>query len=77
MAAQDILRSANKHVVRLTYVGNIDGDPKIDEESLEAKWLNSNDIKRLSTDELDIYFRELIDKSIIILFRLVIKLDIF
>src|SRR6266404_9251940 len=37
LAAQDILKSADKHVVRLTYTGSIDGEPKIDGDHLEAK----------------------------------------
>lgn len=65
MAAQDILRVPGRHVVRLTYVGNIDGQPKIDEESTEYKWFTADEIKVLSYDELDIYFKELLEKGII------------
>lgn len=63
VAAQDILKSADKHVVRLTYLGTIDGHPKIDEESLEAKWFTPNEIKSLDVSTLDSFFKELIDTS--------------
>ncbi len=65
IAAQDILRIAGRHVVRLTYIANIDGEPQIDEENTEWKWFSGEEIKKLTIDELDIYFKELLDKSII------------
>ncbi len=65
MAAQDILRVTGRHVVRLTYVANIDGEPTIDEESTEYKWFTADEIKSLSDEELDIYFKELVDKGVI------------
>jgi len=66
VAAQDILKSADKHVVRLTYIGEMDGEPKIDEEHLEARWFTSVEIKALGVGELDSFFKELVDKEIII-----------
>ncbi len=65
MAAQDILRVPGRHIVRLTYVGNNEGEPKIDEESTEYKWFTAEEIKALTYDELDIYFKELVEKGII------------
>jgi ADP-ribose pyrophosphatase YjhB (NUDIX family) len=65
MAAQDILRVPGRHVVRLTYIGNIEGEPKIDEESTEYKWFTADEVKALSYEELDIYFKELVEKGII------------
>lgn len=71
VAAQDILKSADKHVVRLTYVGELDGEPVInnnyndDSEQLEAKWFTSDEIKKLSLTELDSYFKALVDDKII------------
>ena len=67
VGAQDILKSDDKHVVRLTYTGEIDGEPKIDEESLEAKWMSADDIRTLKPEELDSYFKELLDNKSIIL----------
>jgi 8-oxo-dGTP diphosphatase len=57
VAAQDILRE-DRHVVRLTYLGEIEGEPKIDEEHIEYDWFSSEEIKNLK--EIDKYFRELI-----------------
>ena len=76
ISAQNILKIAGRHVVRLTYVGEIDGDPKIDGPStgsgpngdhLEAKWFRGEEIKLLGAEILDSYFQELITKEIIIL----------
>ena len=65
VAAQDILKSADKHVVRLTYIGELDGEPKIDEEHLEAKWFTADEIRALDEKDLDSFFKELVDKNII------------
>ncbi len=63
VAAQDILRAEGRHVVRLTYVGEIDGEPKIDNDHLEAKWFTAEEIKKLGESELDLFFKELLDKK--------------
>ncbi len=65
VAAQDILRINGRHVVRLTYVGRIEGDPVIDDEHEDAKWFDISEIRKLSEAQLDIYFKELVDKGII------------
>lgn len=65
VAAQDILKSADRHVVRLTYIGEIDGQPKIDEEHLEAGWFTAAQIKAMDVTGLDSYFRKLVDEEII------------
>jgi ADP-ribose pyrophosphatase YjhB (NUDIX family) len=62
VAAQDIFPQ-DRHVVRLTYVGSIDGEPKIDEEHTEFQWFTSAEIKGLKN--LDKYFKELIENKII------------
>lgn len=64
IAAQDILRVPGKHVVRLTYTGNTKGEPAISEESLEFGWFTADEIRGMSSDELDIYFKELLDKML-------------
>ena len=64
VAAQDILRVPGRHVVRLTHIGKIDGHPKIDEESLEFGWFDMEDIKKMKEEELDIYFKELLNKGL-------------
>ncbi|MFA6006134.1 MAG: NUDIX hydrolase [Candidatus Paceibacterota bacterium] len=65
VAAQDILRIPERHVVRLTYQGTIVGTPKIDSESLEYKWFTKEEIFKLSQKEIDIYFKELIRLKLI------------
>lgn len=67
VSAQDILRVEGRHVVRLTYTGEINGEPKLDDDHLEVKWFSSEELKSLSDTELDIYLKELIEKSILIL----------
>lgn len=63
VAAQDILRIAGKHIVRLTFVGEIDGMPELDEDHTEFRWLTEEEV--MNIDHLDIYVKELIDKRII------------
>lgn len=38
VAAQDILRIKGRHVVRLTYTADINGEPELNDESLEFGW---------------------------------------
>jgi len=64
VAAQDILRVSGKHIVRLTYTGIIDGSPKIDEDHSEWKWFTLDELKALSEQDLDGYFKELLDKGV-------------
>ena len=64
VAAQDILKVAGRHVVRLTYMGSIEGEPKItDTDHSEWKWFTLKEIKNLSAEELDSFFKELLDKG--------------
>jgi ADP-ribose pyrophosphatase YjhB (NUDIX family) len=63
VGAQDILRVPGRHVVRLSFQGQIDGEPKLDDDHLEAKWFTLEEIKALPEAELDIYFKELLDKN--------------
>ena len=80
VAAQDILvhrytdsadnkdksiNNINKHVVRLTYIGEIEGEPIIDGEHTEAKWFTAEEIKNLDSAVLDSYFKELLQNKII------------
>ncbi len=64
VAAQDILRVPGRHVVRLTYTASISGEPQIDEDHLEWKWFTMEEIKKMTGEELDIYFKELLDKKL-------------
>lgn len=64
IGAQDILRIQGRHVVRLSYLGEISGEPTIDEESNEYRWFTLEEIKSLPMDEIDMYFKELLDKNL-------------
>ncbi|MEI7709609.1 MAG: NUDIX hydrolase [bacterium] len=59
LAAQDILR-ADKHVVRLTYLGKIDGEPTLDQDHDAYKWVTLEEIK--NEHGLDQYFKEVFSK---------------
>ena len=59
IAAQDIMRT-DKHVVRLTYLGQIEGEPVLDEYHDSFKWVKPEDIKKEAG--LDPYFREVFNK---------------
>lgn len=58
IAAQDILRLAEKHVVRLTYVAEVDGTPQLDEDHSEFGWFTIEEMKHMK--DLDIYFTEVL-----------------
>jgi len=60
VAAQDILAVPGKHVVRLTYIGSIDGEPTLDEDHTDFGWFTIEEIKKL--ENLDNYFAQLLDK---------------
>ena len=67
VGAQDILnveRFPGRHVVRLTYTADAQGTPQIDEESLEYRWLAREEIEALPENELDQYFKEILNKSL-------------
>jgi 8-oxo-dGTP diphosphatase len=57
--AQDILRP-NMHVVRLTFVGHIEGEPTLDFEHTEYKWLSKEEA--LAQNDLDPFSREVFSK---------------
>lgn len=62
--AQDILHYENKHVVRLTYVANCEGEIILDTtENTEYKWLTLEEMKR--QEDLDQYVKEILDKGLI------------
>jgi 8-oxo-dGTP pyrophosphatase MutT (NUDIX family) len=57
----------DKHVVRLTYTGEIEGQVKIDEESVEFGWFSEEEVKNINKKEIDQYFKELVDKGVVFL----------
>ena len=58
LAAQDILRK-DKHVVRLTYLARVDGEPKLDEDHSSYKWLTLDEVK--NEKNLDQYAKEVFE----------------
>lgn len=55
--AQDIIRSPEKHIVRLTFHANAEGEPILDDEHLEFKWATLEDVRKMK--ELDEFTREI------------------
>jgi ADP-ribose pyrophosphatase YjhB (NUDIX family) len=63
--AQDILRKAGYHVVRLTYIGEARGKIKLDkEENDEYKWFSLKELKKLK--DIDIYLKELMKTNFVL-----------
>jgi 8-oxo-dGTP diphosphatase len=57
IAAQDILRN-DKHVVRLTYMGEIEGEPKLDKDHDSYMWLSLKELEK--KEGIDQYFKEIL-----------------
>ncbi|MBI2579622.1 MAG: NUDIX domain-containing protein [Candidatus Aenigmarchaeota archaeon] len=62
VAAQDILRIEGRHIVRLTYVGYANGNPVLTDEHTEYGWFTVEEMKGM---DLDIYFKEVLDKWVV------------
>ena len=64
VAAQDIMPNPEKHVVRLTYVADTEGEPVLDtSENTEYRWLSVEEIKK--QEGLDKYAKEVLEKNLI------------
>jgi ADP-ribose pyrophosphatase YjhB (NUDIX family) len=62
--AQDIIPNEEKHVVRLTYVADTDGDPVLDtSENIEYKWLTAEEISQ--HPDLDVYVQEILTRGLL------------
>ena len=62
--AQDIIPNEEKHVVRLTYTGDTEGEPILDiSENVEYKWLTEEEMKQ--HDNLDVYVKEILDNGLL------------
>jgi len=58
--AQDIIPNEEKHVVRLSYVGETKGEPILDtSENIEYRWLSYEELKKY--ENVDIYAKAIID----------------
>lgn len=60
--AQDILRP-DKHVVRLTYIGEGEGEITLSDEHSEFDWLTAEEIKK--KDDMDPYTQEVLNKALL------------
>lgn len=60
--AQDILRIKDKHVVRLTYIGEAQGGVVLSDEHDEYKWVTKGELATL--EPMDRYFKEVINKKL-------------
>ena len=58
IAAQDILKNPERHVVRLTYVGSTEGEPVLSEEHTEYGWYTVSEMTAL--DSLDSFVKKII-----------------
>jgi ADP-ribose pyrophosphatase YjhB (NUDIX family) len=65
LAAQDIMPNTSRHVVRLTYVGNANGEVALDtSENDMHRWHSMDELMKL--DDVDQYFKSLLtDGSIL------------
>ncbi|MFA7193797.1 MAG: NUDIX domain-containing protein [Candidatus Paceibacterota bacterium] len=62
--AQDIIPNEEKHVVRLSYLGETEGEPVLDfSENVEYKWMTIEEMKK--QDDLDVYVREILEKCVL------------
>ena len=63
--AQDILLTEKeRHVVRLTYTANVDGEPVLDtSENDQYRWLSIEEVRKQA--DLDIYVKEIIDLGLL------------
>lgn len=64
LAVQDIRPNVDKHIVRLSYFGETDGEPVLDlSENIEYKWLTLAEMKHQS--DLDSYVKKILDQGLI------------
>ncbi len=62
IAAQDIFsRDGKRHIVRLTYLGEAEGEPRLSREHTEYRWVTRDELRSL--DGLDSYVRALLDSG--------------
>lgn len=62
--AQDIIPGTEEHIVRLSFVVQMEGTPILDtSENTEYKWLSVEELKNM--DSLDRFVREILDKGIL------------
>lgn len=63
IAAQDIVPNSERHVVRLSYRADTAGEPVLDEENLEYKWVSLEEMKQ--QEDLDRYVKDVLDRNLL------------
>lgn len=64
IVAQDILKVPGKHIVRLTYIGEAEGEIVLDQSENDMhKWFDWNELSLL--DDVDMFFKELLNKKLV------------
>jgi len=63
VGAQDIVPTTEKHIVRLTYLGEADGDIRLSEEHNGYRWVTLEELRVF--ENLDRYLRKLLDDGAI------------
>ena len=61
IAAQDILKIPGRHVVRLTYLGEIEGEPTLNDENTEFRWFTPQELSL--QNNLDVFFKEVLEQG--------------
>ena len=61
LAAQDIIWP-DRHVVRITYIAEVEGEPTLGPEHSEYGWFSYEEMKRL--DKMDDYIKRLLDAGV-------------
>ena len=61
VAAQDILKVPGRHVVRLTYLGEIEGEPTLNEENTDFRWFTAKELAL--QDKLDVFLKEVLEQG--------------
>lgn len=61
LAAQDIIWP-DRHVVRITYIADVDGEPRLGPEHSEYKWFTYEEMKTF--DKMDDYIKKLLDAGV-------------
>ncbi|MEK7208242.1 MAG: NUDIX hydrolase [Patescibacteria group bacterium] len=61
IAAQDIIRLPEKHIVRLTFLAETKGEPALDKEHLSYKWVTLKEMRVLK--KLDEFTREILERD--------------
>lgn len=65
IGAQDIFASAERHVVRITYQGTGEGEPKLSDEHTEYAWVTLAELALMHVEELDRYVKALLEEGAI------------